>query len=88
MEERRGSRLEFVWYSICQCVKQVGFEKQQKKRVSGELQSVVQFPAFARPWLKTIYLIIFLKVISKVLFFNIPNSEEYKLISAAVDLFD
>ena len=31
-EERRGSRLECVWYSICQCVKQVGFEKQQRKR--------------------------------------------------------
>jgi hypothetical protein len=31
-EERRGSRLEFVWYSICQCVKLVvGFEKQQRK---------------------------------------------------------
>ena len=57
-KERRGSRLECVWYSFCQCVKQVGFEKQQRKRerererererVSGELQSVVQFPAFAR----------------------------------------
>jgi hypothetical protein len=22
-----GSRLECVWYSLCQCVKQVGFEK-------------------------------------------------------------
>jgi hypothetical protein len=31
------------------------------------------------------YLIIFLKVISKVLFFNI---KVYKFISAAVDLFD
>jgi len=47
------------------------------------------------------YLIIFLKVISKVLFFNItqkftnllvqlvtPNCNHYKFISAAVDLFD
>ena len=39
-----------MWYSISQCVKQVGCEKQQRKREreSGELQSKVQFPAFAR----------------------------------------
>jgi hypothetical protein len=34
----------------------------------------------------TIYLIIFLKVISKVLFFNI--TQRFTFISAAVDLFD
>ena len=35
----------------------------------------------------SIYLIIFLKVISKVFVFQ-HNSENYKFISAAVDLFD
>jgi len=31
-EERRGSRLECVWYSVCLCVKLFGFGKQHRER--------------------------------------------------------
>ena len=55
-EERRGSRLECVWYSIRQCVKQVGFEKQQRKR--GRIRWIAVWSTVTslcsretRPWL-------------------------------------
>jgi len=53
---------------ICQCVKQAGFEKQQRKRERelGELQSEVQFPAFARerldPGFKALLVVLSLRV--------------------------
>jgi hypothetical protein len=47
--EARQPTIECVWYCICQCVNQVGSERQQRKkeRELTELPSEVQFPAFA-----------------------------------------
>jgi hypothetical protein len=70
-EERCGSRLECVWYSICQCVKQVGFGKQQqRKRERESIRRIAVCSAVpslcsreTRPWLKTILQIVVLSLI-------------------------
>jgi hypothetical protein len=47
-EERRGSRLECVWYSICQCVKQVGLGETAEKDRESIKRVAVCSAAFAR----------------------------------------
>jgi hypothetical protein len=41
-----------VWYSICQCVKQVGFENQQSKRERERIRRIASLKSSSQPLLE------------------------------------